>query len=210
MIGRNETSRWAASSAEARADPRERPALSSAVGGIVAAGATMAAGITFCVVVAPRPIPLGQGMSWFGVTRPTVLPYGVTLLATAALLLRASGALADLPHLLPVRRALVVNAVLLPALLATPYTLNTAVDDLHMAIGSTLFVVQLLAAGWLFRRTGDRVVGLLLGVQFAAGVVCAVSLPDLVEAMLQAQVVFQVVYVAALARGVLLLGQSRS
>ncbi len=177
-----------------------------AVQALVSAGVVMGTGVVACLVVAPKPVVVDDGLSWFGVTRSTLLPFALTMLTTAALLLRASRELLQVPALRPLGPALGACAAFLPLLVATPFTLSPVVEDAHETVGSALFVVQLLAVAWLWRRTRDRLVGLLLLLQFGAGVVCAASLPDLVPAMLQAQVAFQAAFTAATVRGVLLIG----
>ena len=181
-----------------------------AVQALAAAGIVMATGVVVCLVVAPKPVAVRDGLSWFGVTRVTLLPFALAMLTTAALLLRGARELAPIPALHPLGLALGVCAALLPLLVATPFTLNPLVEAAHETIGAALFVVQLLAVAWLRWRTRDRLVGVLLLLQFGAGVVCAASLPDLVPGMLQAQVAFQMAFTAAIVRGVLLLDTARA
>lgn len=167
---------------------------------LVAAGAVLAAGVLICIERAPRPIPTTDGLSWFGVVRATVLEYGLTLLVTAALMLRAAAPLAAVPALRPARRGLTACAALLPAMVATPYTLNTALNWIHMTVGSVLFVVQLLLSAWLWwARARTPSVLALLVVEFLAGVVCFSSLIDLDAWMLHGQLVFQLAFAACVA-----------
>jgi hypothetical protein len=166
----------------------------------VAAGAALAAGVLICIDRAPRPIATTDGLSWFGVLRATVLEYGLTLLVTAALMLRAAAMIAAVPALRPARLGLTVSAALLPALVATPYTVNTVMNWIHMTVGSVLFVVQLLLSAWLWwARTRTPSVLALLVVEFLAGVVCFSSLIDLNTWMLYGQLVFQLAFVACVA-----------
>jgi hypothetical protein len=168
----------------------------------LAAGAVVAAGVAGCCALAPRPIDVPDGLSWFGVTAPTVEVYGATLLLTAALLGLAARALEHEIGLRPLRDVLVVAAVLLPVLLATPYTASPAMNWTHMAVGSVLFVLQLAVVGWLWwsrHRTPTALA--LLAVQLAAGVVCFVSVLDLATAMLYGQLVFQAAFTGSVVAG---------
>jgi hypothetical protein len=176
---------------------------SEAVRNLVTAGAVMAAGVLVCVVRAPKPLETTDGLSWFGVTRATVVEYALTMLVTAALLVRAAGPLAAVPGLRPLRLGLLACAALLPVMLATPYTLGTVLNWTHMIVGSVLFVLQILVAGWLWwARARTRAVFALLAVQVVGGIVCFTSLVDLDAAMLQGQLVFQVAFTACVVVGV--------
>ncbi|HVN11229.1 MAG TPA: hypothetical protein VMT69_03985 [Kineosporiaceae bacterium] len=171
---------------------------------LLTAGALLAAGVVVCIDRAPKPVNTSDGLSWFGVTRQTVVEYGITLLVTAALMLRAAVPLAALASLRPARLGLVVCAALLPLMLATPYTVSTFMNWTHMTIGSVLFATQLLLSGWLWwaRARTPLVLGLLL-VEFAGGLVCFSSLLDLNDAMLYGQLVFQVAFTGCVSFAIL-------
>ena len=62
---------------------------------VLAAGLAVATGVGGCLALAPRPIDVSDGMSWFGVTPSTLEVYGLTLLLTAGLLGLAGRALTD-------------------------------------------------------------------------------------------------------------------
>ena len=182
-----------------RAEPDAGPAAESARN-LLTACAVLVVGVLVCIYRAPKPIDTTDGLSWFGVTRATVVEYGITLLVTAALLLRAAAPLAEVPALRPTRIGLTACAALLPLMLATPYTLNTFMNWTHMTIGALLFVLQLALLSWLWwaRARTPAVLGLLV-VQFLAGVVCFSSLVDLDAWMLDGQLVFQVAFTAGVA-----------
>jgi len=176
---------------------------SEAVRNLLTAGAVMAAGVLVCVARAPKPLDTTDGLSWFGVTQVTVVEHALTLLITAALLVRAAGPLAAVPDLRPLRLGLLACAALLPVMLATPYTLGTVLNWTHMTVGSVLFALQILVAAWLWwARARTPAVFALLATQVAGGIVCFTSLLDLDAAMLQGQLVFQVAFTACVAVGV--------
>jgi hypothetical protein len=182
---------------------RSQSPASEAVRSLLTAGAVMAAGVLVCVVRAPKPIQAGDGLSWFGVTGATVVEYALTLLVTAALLVRAAAPLAAVPGLRPLRIGLLACAALMPVLLATPYTVDSFFNWTHMIVGSVLFVLQIAVAGWLWwARARTRTVFVLLAVQVLGGVACFTSLLDLDAAMLDGQLVFQVAFTACVALGV--------
>jgi hypothetical protein len=185
-----------------RGDAEPTPAA-DCVRNLLGAGAVMAAGVLVCLDRAPRPVNTTDGLSWFGVTRETVLEYAVTLLVTAALMLRAAAPLAALPTLRPVRVGLTACATFLPLMLATPYTLNPFMNWTHMTIGSLLFSTQLLLSGWLWwARARTPAVLALFAVELVAGVTCFTSLIDLDAWMLEGQLVFQVAFTACVALAV--------
>jgi hypothetical protein len=185
-----------------RRDRRDTAATPAAdcVRNLLTAGAVLAAGVLVCIYRAPKPVATTEGLSWFGVTRATVVEYAVTLLVTAALMIRAAAPLAAVPSLRPARIGLVACAAFLPLMLATPYTLNTVLNWTHMTIGSVLFITQLLVSGWLcWARARTPVALTLFAVEFLAGLVCLTSLIDLDAWMLEAQLVFQVAFTACVA-----------
>jgi hypothetical protein len=180
----------------------ENPAA-EAVRNLLTAGAVLATGVLVCIVRAPKPLDTTDGLSWFGVTRATVVEYGLALLITAALLVRAAVPLAAVPELRPLRIGLLACAALLPVMLATPYTVSTLLNWTHMIVGSVLFVLQILLAAWLWwARARTPAVLALLVAEIAGGIVCFTSLVDLNAAMLYGQLVFQVAFTACLAVGV--------
>lgn len=171
-----------------------------AVRNLLTAGAVLATGVLVCIVRAPKPLDTTDGLSWFGVTRATVVEYGLALLVTAALLVRAAAPLAALPELRPLRVGLLACAALLPVMLATPYTVSPLLNWTHMIVGAVLFVLQILVAGWLWwARARTPAVLALLAVQIAGGIVCFTSLLDLNAAMLYGQLVFQVAFTSGVA-----------
>ena len=116
--------------------------------------------------------------------------------------LRRARALTAETELRPLRDVLLAAAVLLPVLLATPYTASPAMNWTHMAVGSVLFVLQLAVVGWLswLRHRTPTALGLFV-LQTLAGVVCFVSVLDLAPTMLQGQLVFQAAFTASAVAG---------
>jgi hypothetical protein len=170
---------------------------------LLTAGAVMAAGVLVCIERAPKPLDTTDGLSWFGVIGDTVLEYALTMVATAALIVRAAVPLAHVRELRPLRLGLLGCSALMPLMVATPYTVNAVLNWIHMIIGSILFVLQILVAGWLWwARVRRPAVGALLAVQVLGGVVCFTSLIDLNAAMLYGQLVFQVAFTACIAVGI--------
>jgi hypothetical protein len=175
------------------------PAAES-VRSLLTAGAVMAAGVLVCMLRAPKPLVAGDGLSWFGVTRATVVEYTLTVVITAGLLLRAAAPLNGVPELRPLRLGLKGCAALLPLLVATPYTVDSVLNWTHMTIGSVLFVLQILVAAWLWwARARTASVLVLLAIQVLGGLACFTSLVDLDDAMLYGQLVFQVAFTACVA-----------
>jgi hypothetical protein len=183
---------------------RNQAPAAEAVRNLLTAGAVLAAGVLLCIVRAPKPLDTTDGLSWFGVTGDTVLEYALTLLVTAALLVRAAAPLAAVPELRPLRVGLLACAALLPVMLATPYTVSSLLNWIHMIVGAVLFVLQILVAAWLWwARARTAAVFVLLAVEVLAGVLCFTSLIDVVSpAMLYGQLLFQLAFTACVAVGV--------
>ena len=81
---------------------------SESVRSLLTAGAVMAAGVLVCIARAPKPLDTTDGLSYFGVTRATLVEYALTVLVTAALLVRAAAPLAHVSELRPLRVVLLV------------------------------------------------------------------------------------------------------
>ncbi len=155
----------------------------------------LVATIAICSLIDFAPETETNGLSWFGVRRQTVVPFGLGVLCVVALLVRAAATLPDSSRpLVMTRRALVASAVLMLGLLATPYTLSTFFNWAHMTFGATLFAMQLAYAGWFAATYREPVPMVLALAQLVAGLVAAASLVGVVDQLFTAQVVFQVAY----------------
>lgn len=79
-------------------------------------------------------------------------------------------------------------------LLLTPYTLDTFFNWAHMAIGATIFAIEMYTGAVLcFEHTQDRVSEWALATQFFGVLLAAFSLPNnILNFMLKGEVIFQI------------------
>ncbi|HET9850583.1 MAG TPA: hypothetical protein VFP35_03105 [Candidatus Saccharimonadales bacterium] len=147
-----------------------------------------------CVLIAPASLAANNGLSYFGVHPLTAIPFGAGLIISAYLIFSALGRWQANLHK-PVRRALQVVALLMIGVVLTPYSISSWFDYLHTAIGTCLFVIQLIVAFWIIKKGGWhwRDV-LLLAIQVAGGVIALIYLKLDQGFLLQGQVIFQLAF----------------
>lgn len=134
------------------------------------------------------------GISYFGVTTPTLPIVAIGFVLSSSLLLIAS---AKLPTVAPfglVKATIRVVSVGMVLLLLTPYTLDTFFNWSHMVLGATVFATEMYTGAVLcFRHMQDRVSKWALATQLFGGLLAAFSLPDnMLNFMLEGEVIFQI------------------
>lgn len=140
------------------------------------------------------------GISYFGVTTPTVPIIAIGFVAGGILLILASRKIPGTPPHGLIRMTLRIVSVGLIMLLLTPYTLDTFFNWTHMAMGSMIFIIELYTGGVIcFKYQRDRLSKYALAIQFLGGVIAAFSLPDnMLNLMLEGEVVFQLGFILLL------------
>ncbi len=147
-----------------------------------------------CVLIKSRGLTINDGISYYGTLLVTIAPYCFGLVGSAYFCWRGTCQL-NQDLLKPARYVLVAIAALTVGIVLTPYTLNAFVSDLHEAIGSTLFVLQLLLSGWFIVRLRYRLELIALTVlEFAAGVACLIWLNPKHGYLIEGQIVFQIAF----------------
>ena len=155
--------------------------------------------LLLCVFIRPDSLSVDQGLSYFGVYKLTVIPYGAALLLYAFCLWRASE-LGD--HRAWYRSilswSLKLMALLVVGLLATP---DNVLETLHMIFGSSLFVLQLLISLLILKWLASNLVNIgLFGLELLCGIAAWYYLPLSQGLLLQTQVIFQLAFAALLVR----------
>lgn len=151
-------------------------------------------GLIICFILKPAGLSANDGISFYGVRAETILPYAFALLGSAYFTLRAAGKLPD-ERLRPLRRALVIYALLAAGIVITPYAAGRWVNDVHTMFGSALFFLQLVLSGWLIWRLNKVWWSVVLSlIELAAGVLSALYLDPVHGFLLQTQTLFQLAF----------------
>jgi hypothetical protein len=89
-------------------------------------------------------------------------------------------------------------AILVVGLVATP---DTVLETLHMILGSSLFVLQLLISLLILKWLATKLLNFgLFGLELLCGIAAWYYLPLSQGLLLQAQVIFQLAFVVLLVR----------
>ncbi|HEX3426358.1 MAG TPA: hypothetical protein VHT30_09515 [Acidimicrobiales bacterium] len=146
-----------------------------------------------CVVIRPASLTADDGLSYFGVSLSTVLPYAAAYFWQSACYWRVSRAVARGSRAnIGLALSLQAMAVLIAALVVAPTSL---VGFLHDTLGTVLFCLQLALSIWWVLRTDAAWQGrTLLAIEFLAGVVALYYLQRHLGLLLEAQVVFQLAF----------------
>lgn len=157
--------------------------------------------LAVCVALVPRAATGNLGLSYYGTSRTTIVPYTAGLLLTAYFLIKAGHKLPqDTTTLRYLTEVLIVLAVLVVGVWLTPYSVDMLFDRAHIATSAILFMVELALAGWLvYGSCRGLINGLLLGVQIAGALVSMLSSVNTADLMLPGE------FVTQLAFGVLLI-----
>lgn len=145
-------------------------------------------GLIICVFLKPAGLTINGGISYYGVYKLTIFPYCLALLGAAYYCLLSAKQVTDSAVVF----TLVSMSVLLAGLVITPDTGGRFIADSHVLCGSVLFIIQLLASGWLIVRTQYDlwVIGWAL-IELAGGIASLIYLSPKHGYLLEAQVVFQ-------------------
>jgi hypothetical protein len=165
------------------------------------AGAAMLFTVTAgaCAVARHDSQVMTDGLSWFAAHQPTVVPFVSSMSVVAFLLLAVARQLdAESPAGPLLRTTVSLIAILLLGVLATPYDVDTFFNWTHMILGGTLFALQFALSGWLWWRSREPVIAGLAILQFVVGLLALGSLIGVVDVLLYAQIVFQLVFIGEL------------
>lgn len=159
--------------------------------------------LSVCVFALPQGISRNEGLSFYGVHWTTVPLYALTLGVYGVSHWQAGRYIALRRGIPAVAVIFLVIAWCLVGLLVTPYTFGIMFHILHDTIGSALFVLQLITAGWIVRESRRGLDRFLLIAQFLAGVAALLSLTGYWQIELASQLAFQLAFVAIVWRYIL-------
>jgi hypothetical protein len=178
---------------------------------IVAAQGIFLTLLTVCVRINPTGLTSYNGISYYGAHARTFVPYALACLLTGSLLVLSARSLPTGSALRTLRRALILLAALLLAIVLTPYSLGTAVNVVHTITAACLFALQLWLGLWLVRRAGLGRLGLSLWiVQVLLVALAALALARVARLMLAGEVSFELVACLLYIRAISSLAGDRS
>jgi hypothetical protein len=157
--------------------------------------------VAVCILIRPVGWAANDGASYFGDFRTTIIPYAVGYFTCAAFYWRAATELShEFPPARHIAAAVKMVAVLIAALVLAPHNL---VGSVHVAIGSTLFLVEMGLSVYLIAKArpfpARRWQGIiLLAVEFASGSAAFYYVPRHHGLLLQMQTIYQVAFAVLL------------
>lgn len=158
---------------------------------LLAALSSLAA-VSICILLEPTVVFTHYGLSYYGNFRDTLFVYGIGLGMTAYFLMKACRSMQGTSAGDSFGRGLEGVSIALLGIVATPSLSPFGlVQDLHVGFGLTIFVAHfLMSSHYVTHRRRDNVNLTLLGLQFIAILVAAVSFPasGVISIMLPAQV----------------------
>lgn len=152
--------------------------------------------ITICALLKPDVVSTNLGISYFGNYKVSLLPYTIGLLSSGYLIIKAGNALPRTDKTFKtLSEALYILAILIIGVCLTPYSLNEAINWLHIGASSLVFTAELALALWLVARQKHDItnIGLLI-IQSSGALIALFSLIDTVELMFTAQLITQLAF----------------
>lgn len=146
-----------------------------------------------CCAIDPSSIAIRRGLSYYGNSMTTGLPYGIgfaLFIAISALGLTRldDGDVGAPPRF---RSAVAVLLALMAVVPLTPYAVNDVFDWLHIGFVSILFSASLVLGTWIVGRLRDRVTRALFLLEVIAGVAILAAQVDLNAYMIPSELAFQ-------------------
>lgn len=160
------------------------------------------AAFLICIALEPSSLGANSGLSYFGVHRLTIIPFGFGMLLGSYFIMRASHYLTAMTRAARwLNLALRGIALLVVGIVITPYTFGGWFDVAHRTFGITLFSLQLVIALWMiiFNKRSWLNYG-LIGLQIVGGLISLVYLNPTHGYLIQGQLLFQMAFSAIILR----------
>ncbi len=140
------------------------------------------------------------GISYFGVTTPTVPIIAIGFVTGSTILIMASRKIPSTPPYGLVKATLRIVSIGIVLLLLTPYTVDTFFNWAHMTLGAIIFAIEMYTGAVLcVKHMHDRFSKWALALQFFGGILAMFSLPDnMLNFMLEGEVLFQIGFMVLL------------
>jgi hypothetical protein len=164
-----------------------------------------------CCAIQPSWFAVKRGLSFYGNSATTVVPYalgfGLSIALTALALARVEP---RSPAARRFRTGVAVLLALTAAVPLTPYAADAIFDWLHIGVVAVLFSFGLVLGGWITWRARDRITLAFYLVETAAGISIVAAQVGMNEYMIPSELVFQSAAFALVAWGIRRLGQDES
>jgi hypothetical protein len=177
--------------------PATRVAARGASGWLVLGQGLFALMMLSCVAIEPSWLAVKRGLSYYGNEAATIVPYtfgfvfAIALGAVGLARLRAGARGSD-----RLRAAVGALLALMIPIPLTPYSVDIAVDWLHICATTVLFLAGLVLGAWLvFTYVRDRRGAVLFVLQAAAAASILTAQVGLQNSMIPSQLVFQLLAV---------------
>jgi hypothetical protein len=153
--------------------------------------------ILICIYISPEGLKANDGLSFFGGKGWTIIPYSLAFAFYALCMWLASLKINSKDETAKYLKSLLkIMALLLIGLTITPHTI---IDPIHTAFGTALFLVQLVASGWLAYKNGKNIaIYILIIIMLISGLFSAYYLPLKSGFLLQTQIFYQVAFAGIL------------
>lgn len=137
-----------------------------------------------------------NGLSFYGVHYPVVIPFALGLVLCNLFLVRAAH---QLPRTIPpfdkLQPALWLITLLVTLVLLTPSFVGSFFHTAHVTVSSLLFAFELLLGLWLtLYWNNNKLAWFLLTAQFVAGLVAMLSQLQIVSYLSQGSLLFQLFF----------------
>jgi hypothetical protein len=156
-----------------------------------------------CCAIQPSWTAVKRGVSYYGNSVATGVPYGAGFgISIALTALGLAGLEFDSAAARRFRDAVAGLLALMAIVPFTPYAVDVVFDYLHIGVVTTLFLAGLALGAWLAFRLRDRVTLVLFLIEAAAGISIFAAELGLQDYMIPSELVFQVVVCALVLRGI--------
>jgi hypothetical protein len=159
--------------------------------------------ISLCCAIQPSWTAVKRGLSYYGNSVTTGVPYGAGFGVSIAL--TAVGLASVERNSAAARRfrgAVAGLLVLMAVVPFTPYAVDAVFDWLHIGVVTALFLAGLALGAWLVIGLRDRVTLVLFLIESAAGISAFAAQLGLHDYMIPSELVFQAAVFALVLRGV--------
>ncbi len=164
---------------------------------------SLVAFLLICFAMLPSVLRNNGGASNFGDSFPTIIPYSVGFLLSAAFLAKAASMLSRMVRVKKTAPLMVILATMEMLVLATTFDrkFNQVYYLIHDYLGVALFVYEFGLSIWIVAETRSRLTGLFLAVEATGSLLGLLSLLKLVPLLFAGQIIGAIGFALVLGSG---------